>query len=131
MPKLNTLYWRDIPAQVIAKERRENAKLVLTERFAEAIDKAAMRAGMAGTDAYLEQWRQESVKCGNDLQAAVDAAAARLEQDYDDARLAELVRSGGVEAEEQGQNSFLVQESRARIKSRPSWRELLTAVLTA
>ena len=97
MPKLTTLYWRDIPAQVIAKERRENAKLVLSERFAFAIDKAAMRAKMAGTDAYLEQWRQEAVSCGRDLQATVEAAANNLEQAYDDDRLAELVRSGGVE----------------------------------
>ena len=97
MPKLTTLYWRDIPAQVIAKERRENAKLVLSERFAFAIDKAAMRAKMAGTDAYLEQWRQEAAKCGGDLQAAVEAAASKLEQAYDDDRLAELVRSGGVD----------------------------------
>ena len=98
MPKLTTVYWRDIPAQVIAKERRENAKIVLTERFAVAIDKAAMRAKMAGTDAYLEQWRQEAVNCGKDLRATVDVAAANLEQDYDDERLANLVRSGGVEA---------------------------------
>lgn len=97
MPKLTTVFWRDIPAQVIAKERRENAKIVLTERFAEAIDKAAMRAKMAGTDEYLEQWRQEAVKCGKDLQAVVDDAAAKLEQAYDDDRLTELVRSGGVE----------------------------------
>jgi len=99
MAKLTTLYWRDIPAQVIARERRENAKLVLTERFAVAIDKAAMRAKMAGTDAYLEQWRQETVNCGKDLQAAADAAASKLEQAYDDDRLAELVRSGGIESE--------------------------------
>ncbi|MDH5356538.1 MAG: virulence factor [Gammaproteobacteria bacterium] len=98
MPKLITVYWRDIPAQVIAKERRENAKTVLTERFAEAIDKAAMRANMAGTDAYLEQWRQEAVNCGKDLQAAVDDATAKLEAAYDDDRLDALVRSGGVEA---------------------------------
>jgi len=97
MPKLTTLYWRDIPAQVIAKERREKAKLVLSERFALAIDKAAMRAKMAGTDAYLEQWRQEAVSCGKDLQAAAEAAADKLEQAYDDDRLAELVRSGGVD----------------------------------
>ncbi len=97
MPKLTTLYWRDIPAQVIAKERRENAKLVLSERFAIAIDKAAMRAKMAGTDAYLEQWRQEAATCGRDLQAVVETAASELEQAYDDNRLAELVRSGGVE----------------------------------
>ena len=97
MPKLTTLYWRDIPAQVIAKERREKAKLVLSERFALAIDKAAMRAKMAGTDAYLEQWRQEAVNCGKDLQAAAEAAAGKLEKAYDDDRLAELVRSGGVD----------------------------------
>ena len=97
MPKLTTLYWRDFPAQVIAKERRENAKFVLSERFAFAIDKAAMRAKMAGTDAYLEQWRQEAVNCGKDLQAAAETAASKLEQAYDDDRLAELVRSGGVE----------------------------------
>ncbi len=97
MAKLTTVYWRDIPAQVIARERRDNAKIVLTERFAEAIDKAAMRAKMAGTDAYLEQWHHEISKCGKDLQASVDQAAKKLEQAYDDDRLDELVRSGGVE----------------------------------
>ena len=97
MAKLTTVYWRDIPAQVIAKERRDTAKLVLTERFAEAIDKAAMRAKMAGTDAYLEQWRREVVNCGRDLQAAVDEAAASLEKNYDDARLDGLVSNGGLE----------------------------------
>ena len=98
MPKLTTVYWRDIPAQVIAKERRESAKIVLTERFAEAIDRAAMRAKMAGTDAYLEQWRREVADCGADLQAAVDTAAAQLEKDFDDARLETLVRNGGLDA---------------------------------
>ncbi len=98
MPKLTTMYWRDIPAQVIAKERREKAKLVLTERFAIAIDKAAMRAKMAGTDAYLDQWRQEAVKCGKDLQAVVDQASAQLEKDYDDDRLESLILSGGVDS---------------------------------
>ena len=97
MAKLTTVYWRDIPAQVIAKERRETAKIVLSERFAEAIDKAAMRAKMAGTDAYLEHWRREVTNCGRDLQAEVDAAAVVLERAYDDARLDALVSSGGVE----------------------------------
>ncbi len=97
MAKLTTVYWRDIPAQVIAKERRDTAKIVLTERFAEAIDKAAMRAKMAGTDAYLEQWRREVVNCGRDLQVAVDEAAAKLEKEYDDPRLDAIVSSGGIE----------------------------------
>ena len=98
MAKLTTVYWRDIPAQVIAKERRDTAKIVLTERFAEAIDKAAMRAQMAGTDAYLEQWRRVVDNCGRDLQAAVDAAAAELEQAYDEERLEALVKTGGVDS---------------------------------
>ena len=97
MAKLTTVYWRDIPAQVIAKERRDAAKAVLSERFAEAIDKAAMRARMAGTDAYLEQWRREVVNCGDDLQAVVDEAVARLEQEYDDARLEQLIKAGGID----------------------------------
>jgi len=97
MAKLTTVYWRDIPAQVIAKERRDSAKVVLSERFAEAIDKAAMRAKMAGTDAYLEQWRREVVNCGRDLQAVVDEAAAELEKAYDDERLEILIKAGGLD----------------------------------
>ena len=96
MAKLTTVYWRDIPAQIIAKEKRQTVKKVLTDRFAEAIDRAAMRAGMAGTDEYLEQWRREEVACGKDLQAAVDAAAEKLETDFDDDRLKAMVKSGGV-----------------------------------
>lgn len=97
MPKLTTVYWRDIPAQVIAKEKRDTAKKVLSERFAEAIDKAAMRAKLAGTDAYLEEWRREVKKCAADLQASVDEAAQDLETAYDDKRLEEMIRNGGVD----------------------------------
>jgi hypothetical protein len=95
MAKLTTVYWRDIPAQVIAKERRDTAKIVLTERFAEAIDKAAMRAKMAGTDAYLEQWRREVINCGRDLKAAADEAAKKYEQEFDDEKLEAYVKNGG------------------------------------
>ena len=97
MAKLTTVFWRDIPAQVIAKERRDTAKAILDERFAEAIDKAAMRAQMAGTDAYLEQWRREVSDCDGNLQAVVDTAAAELDQAYDDARLDALINNGGLE----------------------------------
>ncbi len=97
MPKLTIYYWRDIPAQVVAKERRETVKNVLSDRFAEAIDKAAMRAKMAGTDAYLEQWRREASNCGEDLQAVVDEKSAELEQAYTDDRLKQLTRDGGLE----------------------------------
>ncbi|NKB75651.1 MAG: hypothetical protein GKR96_01090 [Gammaproteobacteria bacterium] len=99
MAKLITVYWRDIPAQVMAKERRETAKVQLSERFADAIDRAAMRAGKGSTDAYLEEWKKVPVPCGDDLQAEADAAAARLEQEYDKDRLMALIRNLGNEPE--------------------------------
>ena len=67
----------------------------LSERFQEAIDAAAMRAGLIGTDAYLEQWRRDARPCGDDLEAEVAAAAAELERDYPDERLERLVRASG------------------------------------
>ncbi|MGB5707085.1 MAG: virulence factor [Arenicellales bacterium] len=97
MANLIIVYWRDIPAQVIAKQRRNSAKVELTQRFAEAIDHAAMRAGKGSTDAYLEEWRRVSEPCGDDLQAVADEAAAKLEQDYDKERLLALIKNEGNE----------------------------------
>ncbi|MDZ7786656.1 MAG: virulence factor [Halofilum sp. (in: g-proteobacteria)] len=94
--KLITVYWRDIPAQVIAKKGRASTKAMLSARFQEAIDRAAMRAGRGGSDAYLAEWRRESRACGEDLQAEVDAAAAELERGYSDADLQALAKARGV-----------------------------------
>ena len=91
------LYWRDIPTQVIVRQGRVTAKRELAERFALAVDAAAMKAGMAGSDAYLEQWRRGAPEpCGDDLEAEAIAAAAALEAAFDGARLAALVHSGGA-----------------------------------
>src|SRR4051794_26752243 len=97
MPELTLISWRSIPAQVTAGKGRGASRAVLSERFQEAIDAAAMRAGLIGTDAYLEEWRRESIPCGDDLDAEVEAAAARLEQEYTDERLERLVRASGEE----------------------------------
>ena len=45
MAELIVVYWRDIPAQVIVKAGGKTAKRELPERFEQAIDRAAMRAG--------------------------------------------------------------------------------------
>jgi hypothetical protein len=101
MAQLITVFWRDIPAQVIAKAGRATAKIQLHDRFQEAIDRAAMKAKMYGTDDYLLQWRRAAPEdCGDDLDAAAKAAAERLEAQFDDARLAALVASVGVSPEE-------------------------------
>ena len=46
MASLTLILWRDIPAQVVVKRGREAAKVKLSARFEQAIDRAAMRAGI-------------------------------------------------------------------------------------
>lgn len=96
MAQLIVVYWRDIPAQVIVKQGRTTAKRQLTERFEKAIDRAAMRAGLRDTDSYLGEWRRaDPVECGAELETEAAAAAAKLEAEFTDERLAQLVASGG------------------------------------
>jgi len=95
---LTVIWWRDIPAQVIAKDRRQSHKIVLHPRFQVAIDRAAKVAGMEDWNVYLEQWRKEQRACSDDVKAEAEAEASRLEQDYPKELLNDLVKSGGLVA---------------------------------
>jgi hypothetical protein len=96
MAKLISIYWRDIPAQVVGRSGRKNGfKKELEPRFATAIDRAAMRAGRGSSDAYLEDWRRVSEDVDGDLEALVNARVAELEGQFDDASLEALVKAGG------------------------------------
>jgi hypothetical protein len=98
MGQLTIIGWRDIPAQVIVKRGREVAKVQLSQRFQEAVDRAAMRAGKGSSDAYLADWkRSDPTPCSDDLQAEATAAAAALEARYSDADLERLIRAKGLE----------------------------------
>ena len=98
MAKLQIVYWRDIPAQVIVKEGRKSAKRPLEERFEKAIDQCAMRTGASATDDYLADWRRgEASNVAGDLEAVASETAARIEAEYDMARLKALIDSGGRE----------------------------------
>jgi hypothetical protein len=99
MASLIIISWRDIPAQVIVKQGRETAKVQLSHRFQEAVDRAAMRAGKGSSDAYLADWARSAPRpCGDDLNAEAAAEAARLEAKYTDDELEALVRAKGVNA---------------------------------
>jgi hypothetical protein len=97
MGTLTVIWWRDIPAQVLARDGRRASKIVLHPRFQVAIDKAASRAGRRAYNDYIEEWRKVRQACGDDLEAEVRAAAERLESEYTKHRLAELIVSGGVD----------------------------------
>ncbi len=96
MAKLITVYWRDIPAQVIGKAGRTTFKKQLSDRFQQAIDRAAMRAGRGSSDAYLSEWRREYREVAMaDLKAEVDRVAQDFEATMSDEELQRLVRSKG------------------------------------
>ena len=96
MAKLTIVMWRDIPAQVIVKQGRNSAKRPLEDRFEKAIDKAAMRAGLYGSDGYLSEWRRDTTACGDDLEAILETTVNQIQTDYTEERLAILIAAGGI-----------------------------------
>lgn len=96
MPEVTILCWRDIPAQVIVGKGRAAEKRVLPERFEQAIDRCAMAVGAKDSDAYLAEWRRVGpVERDGAPGVLAEAEAARLEAEYDAARLAALVAASG------------------------------------
>src|SRR5262245_19418395 len=78
-PQLTIISWRDIPAQITARDGDRTEKRELHRRFQVAIDRAAVKAGLDRYDAYIGEWRSASRACGPDLAAEVTAEAARLD----------------------------------------------------
>jgi hypothetical protein len=96
MAEVTIVYWRDIPAQVIVGKGRRGSKVQLTERFEQAIDRCAMKVGARDTDSYLAEWRKAApYEVEGDQDAVAKAEAARLEAEYDTARLKALIDSEG------------------------------------
>ena len=98
MVKKILVYWRDIPSQIIVQRGRRREKVQLSARFQEAIDRAAMRAGKGGSDAYLSEWRRVSTKLETpeDLRELAETAAKEFEDQFSDRRLQELIRAHGT-----------------------------------
>jgi hypothetical protein len=97
VPQLITIYWRDIPAQVLGRKgRRTVHKVVLHPRFQKAIDRAAMRAGRGSSDQYLADWQRVTAPCEGQLEKAVANEVARLEALFDERSLDRLARASGL-----------------------------------
>jgi hypothetical protein len=96
MPEVTIVYWRDIPAQVIVGKGRRGSKIQLTERFEQAIDRCAMKVGARDTDSYLAEWRKAApYEVDGDPDEIVKSVAARLEAEFDTARLKALIDAEG------------------------------------
>jgi hypothetical protein len=83
MTTYQILFWHDIPVQVRAGGRRNRVSAELPQRFQNAIDMAAMSAGLVGTDAYLAgfEWGELQDRPGSPAEVA-DAVAAELAEQY-------------------------------------------------
>ena len=93
--------WRDIPSQIIVKQGRKRAKVLLSARFQSAIDRAAMRAKKRSADAYISEWERDPIPLApgdvpTDLQAVADRLAEDIETGYPDTRLLALIRNHGL-----------------------------------
>lgn len=101
MVKKTLIYWRDIPSQVIVQRGRTREKAMLSARFQDAIDRAAMRAGKGSSDAYMSEWcrKASSIESDADLAGLAAAEAARLEAEFSDEHLLALIRSHGQSKE--------------------------------
>ena len=96
MNAVTVVYWRDIPAQVIVGKGRRGSKVQLTERFEQAIDRCAMKVGARDTDSYLAEWRKAPVaEIEGDPETIAADYAARLEAEFDTAKLKALIETDG------------------------------------
>ena len=96
MAEVTIVYWRDIPAQVIVGKGRRGTKKPLPERFEQAIDRAAMKTGTAGTDDYLAEWRKaEPFTVEGEDEEVATAQVARIDAEYDKERIKALIDNNG------------------------------------
>lgn len=105
MAQILVIYWRDIPAQIVAESgrgrNRTQAKRELHRRFALAIDEAAMCAGADKSDDYLEDWHRGTPSaCTDLLEQEAETLAAQIEHDFNPAKLRALIANGGFKSAE-------------------------------
>jgi hypothetical protein len=111
------ILWRDIPSQVLIKRGRERGKYMLSARFQEAIDRAAMRAGKGGSDAYLDEWRRvtTSIEAEGALEDIAQRLGEEIESQVSDEQLAVLVKQKGSLPRSANENGQTLVRSQRRL----------------
>ena len=96
MPEVTVVYWRDIPAQVIVGKGRRGSKIQLSERFEQAIDRAAMKCNLRGSDDYLAEWRKaEPYFIEGDPDKVARSEAEQIESEHSQEKLKYLIENEG------------------------------------
>ncbi len=128
MPEVTIVYWRDIPAQVIVGKGRRGSKVQLHERFEQAIDRAAMKCNLKGSDDYLaEWWKSEPYTVEGDPDTVARNEARRIETEFNQEILKTLIKNEARNNLVSGVNMALLKfkKSQKQIVSTKDFNELL------
>jgi hypothetical protein len=94
--ELTIITWRDIPMQIVVRgDAGASARRLLPEKFQEAVDAAAMVAGLIGSDDYTEQMAMRRTPVGEDLEAEAQAAEDAVLAEWTEDALKVAIRAGG------------------------------------
>ena len=72
--------------------------------FQAAIDRAAMRAGKGSSELYLAEWRRDTRRCENDLRHEASSEVEKLNSQYSNEVLEQMVKSKGYAVESETSN---------------------------
>jgi len=99
--ELTVIKWRDIPMQIVVRDDAGgSARRLLPERFQEAVDAAAMVAGLIGSDDYTEQMSMDRSQVGDDLEAEASKAEDSVLAEWTEDQLKVAIRAGGYQGGE-------------------------------
>jgi Virulence factor/FAD linked oxidases, C-terminal domain len=87
--------WRDIPAQVNARDGHERHQVLLPARFQRAVERATRVAGRKTSHEHVAEWRRRSFPLDGDALEAARTEADRLDAAFPPDRLRSLIAAGG------------------------------------
>lgn len=94
MAEYQITYWRNIPSMVVFKDGDQTIKGILSSRFQEAIDEAAMRLGETDADAYLAGWHKSDwIQASGDLTDINKEVITQFENEFTSEKLAEILNT--------------------------------------
>ena len=82
MARVQILYWKEIPAQIKVSEPGKRAvSHPLPPVYQQRIDALAMKLGLHGSDAYLDQWQWGDPQ---EIEGTAEDVAARLLKKFEE-----------------------------------------------
>jgi hypothetical protein len=80
MATYKVMYWQEIPSQIRAEDDGGEVSLPLDPKFADLIDRLAMKRGLMGSDDFLAEWHwgEEQDRDGS-AQEVAETVKAELE----------------------------------------------------